>query len=89
MCYVVRHQEELFSKFKVTAKVQQGCVLSPVLFNVVMDRVLRQTLQKCTVGGIKIAYRTDGGLFREQTVDGTHKSNVPCMLMYGSARYIK
>ena len=49
--------------------------MSPILFYLFMDRILRETLDKFEGGGIEIAYRTDGGLSMNYRVklDGTHK----------------
>ena len=58
---VVRHRGEISSRFQVTTGVCQECVLSPILFNLCMDRIMHETLDKS--GGIEFAYRTDSGLF--------------------------
>ena len=65
----VRTTEGASEKFKVVSGVRQGCILSPLLFNCFMDRVLREAL-KMTPGGWKIEYTTTEGLFlsyREKT----------------------
>ena len=76
---VVRNRGEISSRFEVTTAVHQGCVMSPVLFNLFMNRIMRETLDKFEGGGIEIAYRTDGGLFMNYHVkpDGTHKIKAP------------
>ena len=71
------------SRFEVTTGVHQGCVMSPVLFNPSMDRIMRETLDKCKGGDIEIPYRTDGGLFMNYRVNlmGHIRSKLPCMPM--------
>ena len=75
----MRNRGEISSRFEVTTCVRQGCVMSPVSFNLFMDRIMRETLDKFEGGGIEIAYRTDGGLFINYCVkpDGTHKIKAP------------
>ena len=41
---------EISSKFEVTTGVHQGCVLSPILFNLFMDRIMCETLDKVKGG---------------------------------------
>ena len=76
---VVRNRGKISSRFEVTTGVRQGYVMSPVLFNLFMGRIMRETLDKFEGGGIEIAYRTDGGLFMNYCVkpDGTHKIKAP------------
>ena len=76
---VVRNRGKISSRFEVTTGVRQGCEMSPVLFNLFMDRIMPETLGKFEGGGIEIAYRTDGGLFMNYRVkpDRTHKIKVP------------
>ena len=54
----VRTAEGTSEEFQVEGGVRQGCVLSPLLFNCVMDRVLRKTLET-TPGGWSIKYTTN------------------------------
>ena len=58
----VRTAEGTSEEFQVVCGVRQGCVLSPLLFNCVMDKVLRETLET-TPGGWSIEYTTTDGLF--------------------------
>ena len=58
----VRTAEGTSEELQVKSGVRQGCVLSPLLFNCVMDKVLRETLET-TPGGWSIEYTTTDGLF--------------------------
>ena len=74
----VRTTEGCSEDFKVESGVRQGCVLSPLLFNCVMDRILRETLEM-SGGGWNIEYTTTGGLFltyRDKTPATTCIQNV-------------
>ena len=42
--------------------VRQGCILSPLLFNCFMDRIVREAMEM-TGGGLHVEYTTRGGLF--------------------------
>ena len=44
-------------KFQVLKGVRQGCILSPLLYNIYAERVLRDVLEECR-GGVRIAGRT-------------------------------
>ena len=48
--------------FEVRSGVRQGYILSPLLFNCFMDRVLREVTET-PGGGFHIEYATDGGSF--------------------------
>ena len=58
----VRTTERTSQDFEVKTGVRQGCVLSPILFNCAMDRILKQVAG--TLGkGLQVEYTTAGGLF--------------------------
>ena len=65
---VVKSSGEKSSKFEVTTGVRQGCVMSPVLFNLVMDKIVREALNKAKVGGVEIEYRKEGNLYMNYRV---------------------
>ena len=58
----MRTAEGTSKDFEVKTGVRQGCVLSPLLFNCFMDRILREAMEM-TGGGLHIEYTTSGGLF--------------------------
>ena len=58
----VKTAEASSEEFKVESGVRQGCVLSPLLVNCFMDKILREILET-TPGGWSIEYTTTKGLF--------------------------
>ena len=58
----VRTGDGTSEAFEVRSGVRQGCVLSPLLFNCFMDRILKE-MTKTLGGGFHIEYATGGGLF--------------------------
>ena len=58
----VRTVDGVLEDFQVTTGVRQGCVLSPLLFNCIMDRILREATEVLG-GGLNIEYIPAGGLF--------------------------
>ena len=58
----VRTAEGTSEDFEVKTGVRQGCVLSPLLFNCFMDRILREAIEM-TGGALHVEYTTSGGLF--------------------------
>ena len=79
----VRTAEGSSEEFRVESGVRQGCVLSPLLFNCFMDKILRETLET-TPGGWSIEHTTTKGLFltyREKTPTKTDIQNIQSMRM--------
>ena len=78
----VRVEGDLTDWFDVKIGLKQGCLLSPMLFNVFIDRVLRRALQGIE-HGIKIEYRLpDGRVHLGDVVNGTiHILDLYCMPM--------
>ena len=50
----VRVKGELSGWFPITQGVRQGCVMSPWLFNVFMDKIVREGMENF-VGGVKMS----------------------------------
>ena len=57
----VRTAEGTSEDFEVKTGVRQGCILSPLLFNCFMDRIVREDMEM-TRGGLHVEYTTRGGL---------------------------
>ena len=47
-------KDELSGWFPITQGVRQGCVMSPWLFNVFMDKIVREGMENF-VGGVKMS----------------------------------
>ena len=58
----MRTADGVADDFQVKSRVRQGCVLSPLLFNCFMDRILREATEMMD-GGLYVEYSTSGGLF--------------------------
>ena len=74
----VRTANGVSEDFQVKTGVSQGCVLSSLLFNCVMDRILKEATDLLG-GGLYIEYTSSGGLFlsyRSITTDSTCIQNV-------------
>ena len=69
----VRADGSVSPGFEVKSGVRQGCVLSPLLFNCFIDKILREATAMLG-GGLHIDYTIGGGLFltyRDQTASTT------------------
>ena len=74
----MRTADGISQDFQVKIGVTQGCVLSLLLFNSVMDRILREAIEMLG-GGLHIKHTSAGGLFlsyRDKTTASTCIQNV-------------
>ena len=70
----VRTTEGTSEAFEVKTGVRQGCILSPLLFNCFLDRIVNDVLSVLG-GGFHVEYSTGGGLFlsyRDKTPASAH-----------------
>jgi hypothetical protein len=64
----VKMDNELSQEFKIKTGLRQGCLLSPCLFNIYMDYVVKITLKDLMDMGVKIKYRMPDGRSRDGTL---------------------
>ena len=53
----VRIDGDLSTSIQMKTGVKQGCLLSPILFNVYIDFVMRNVLEQARVEGVTMSYR--------------------------------
>ena len=58
----IRTEDRVSEHFQMNTGVRQGCVLSPLLFNCVMDKILKEATDLLG-GSLHIEYTPTGGLF--------------------------
>ena len=61
----VKVDNELSNEFKIRTGLRQGCLLSPCLFNIYMDYVVKIATSELANIGIKIKYRMPNGRKRD------------------------
>ena len=54
---VVRIDEDFSSTIQMNMGVKQGCLLSPILFNIYIDYVMRRVLEQAKAEGVTLSYR--------------------------------
>ena len=85
----VRYNGELTEPFSTRTGVRQGCILAPLLFNLVTAALTMLVDRKLTVRGIGMRYRTDGGLFNLRRLRAFTKTRTRyiCDLHYADEKY--
>ena len=76
----VRSAGDTSERFEVTTAIRRGCVLSPLLFNCFLDKILREAMANLN-GGLQIDYTTSEGLFltyRDKTTVSTCIQDALC-----------
>ena len=61
----VRVESRVSQWFEIRQGVRQGCVLSPVLFNILMDKVMREAMESWRGGVQMLNTQTKGLLFAD------------------------
>src|SRR5215469_16954900 len=64
----VRVEGVLGRKFEVSVGLRQGCVMSPWLFNLLMDGIVREVKRECREDGLGLESTNGEGLFRVSMV---------------------
>ena len=81
MC--VKLGKSVSSSFSVSTGVRQGCILSPFLFNVYMDHVVRQIQAALPIHhGVEIAYRIGASLVPMSNLQRYNERNLIQFLLY-------
>ncbi|CAF1113431.1 unnamed protein product [Rotaria magnacalcarata] len=76
----IRIDYDVSESFAMNTGVRQGCILSPILFNVYIDYIMKQVIQQANVQGVTLSYRL-GDFWLTDRGNGSHKVHL-LTLMY-------
>jgi len=80
----VRLGGQVGKEFTVNSDVRQGCVVAPLLFNVLLDFVVKQALADMPKDtGVSVGYHGDGRMLFEQRAKGDLMLHEIYLLLYG------
>ena len=68
------HNSDISDVLPVSNGLKQGCILAPTLFNMMLSATLIDAFEG-KQGGLKLNYRTDGGLFNISRMKDMTKVN--------------
>ena len=80
-CSSVRAYGDVSEPFEVNRGVRQGCILTPALFNLFLDHVLRIALDR-NRSGVKIRYTLNGEVYVKEYNAETEIEEVLLALLY-------
>ncbi|CAF2128934.1 unnamed protein product [Rotaria magnacalcarata] len=52
----IRIDYDVSESFAMNTGVRQGCILSPILFNIYIDYIMKQVIQQANVQGVTLSY---------------------------------
>ncbi|CAF4650620.1 unnamed protein product [Rotaria sp. Silwood2] len=76
----VRIDDDVSESFVMNTGVRQGCILSPILFNVHVDYIMKQIIKQANVQDVKLSYRL-GDFWLSGKGNGSHHVHL-LTLMY-------
>ncbi|CAF2052948.1 unnamed protein product [Rotaria magnacalcarata] len=53
----IRLDDDVNESFVMNTGVRQGCILSPIVFNIYIDYIMKQVIQQANVQGVTLSYR--------------------------------
>ncbi|CAF2715329.1 unnamed protein product [Rotaria sp. Silwood2] len=76
----VRIDDDVSESFVMNTSVRQGCILSPILFYVYVDYIMKQIIKQANVQGVKLSWRL-GDFWLSGKGNGSHHVHL-LTLMY-------